>query len=47
MGQSSSAIEGNDVAVVVTRHSGLTDEEIKKATYIFDCTGTVKGVDGI
>ena len=47
MGQSSSSIEGNDIAVVVTRHSGLTDVEIKKATYVFDCTGTVKGVDGI
>jgi UDP-N-acetyl-D-glucosamine dehydrogenase len=47
MGQSSSPIKGNDIAVVVTRHSDLTEEEIKKATYIFDCTGTVKGVDGI
>ncbi len=47
MGQSSSPIEGSDIAVVVTRHSGLTEAEIKKATYVFDCTGTVKGVDGI
>jgi hypothetical protein len=47
MGQSSSPIEGSDIAVVVTRHSGLTEAEIKKATYVFDCTGTIKGVDGI
>jgi UDP-N-acetyl-D-glucosamine dehydrogenase len=47
MGQISTPIEGNDIAVVVTRHSGLIEAEIKKATYVFDCTGTVKGVDGI
>jgi UDP-N-acetyl-D-glucosamine dehydrogenase len=47
MGQSSSPIEGNDIAVVVTRHSDLTDQQIKQATYVFDCTGTVKGVDRI
>jgi UDP-N-acetyl-D-glucosamine dehydrogenase len=46
-GKSSSAIEGNDIAIVVTRHSYLTDQEIKQARYIFDCTGTVKGVDRI
>ena len=47
MGQSSNPIEGNDIAVVVTRHSDLTDQQIKVATYVFDCTGTVKGVDRI
>jgi UDP-N-acetyl-D-glucosamine dehydrogenase len=47
MGQSSTPIEGNDIAVVVTRHSELTEAEIKKAQYVFDCTGTVKGVDRI
>jgi UDP-N-acetyl-D-glucosamine dehydrogenase len=47
MGQSSSPIEGSDIAVIVTRHSGLTEAEIKKATYVFDCTGTVKGVDRV
>jgi UDP-N-acetyl-D-glucosamine dehydrogenase len=47
MGQSSNPIEGNDIAVVVTRHSDLTDQQIKVATYVFDCTSTVKGVDRI
>jgi UDP-N-acetyl-D-glucosamine dehydrogenase len=47
MGQSSSPIEGSDIAVVVTRHSSLRDAEIKKVSYVFDCTGTVKGVDRI
>ena len=47
MGQISGPIEGSDIAVVVTRHSDLTEAEIKKATYVFDCTGTVKGIDGI
>jgi UDP-N-acetyl-D-glucosamine dehydrogenase len=47
MGQGSSPIEGSDIAVIITRHSGLTEAEIKMATYVFDCTGTVKGVDGI
>jgi UDP-N-acetyl-D-glucosamine dehydrogenase len=46
-GQSSSAIDGNEIAIVVTRHSDLTDQQIKMATYVFDCTGTVKGVDRI
>jgi UDP-N-acetyl-D-glucosamine dehydrogenase len=45
--QSSSAIDGNDIAIVVTRHSDLTDQQIKQAPYVFDCTGTVKGVDRI
>jgi UDP-N-acetyl-D-glucosamine dehydrogenase len=47
MGQSSSPIEASDIAVVVTRHSDLKEAEIKKATYVFDCTGTVEGVDRI
>jgi UDP-N-acetyl-D-glucosamine dehydrogenase len=38
---------GFDVAVVVTRHAGVSDEDIKKSGYVFDCTGTVKGADGI
>jgi UDP-N-acetyl-D-glucosamine dehydrogenase len=46
-GQSSSPIESNDIAIVVTRHSDLTDQQIKQAQYVFDCTGTVKGVDSI
>ena len=38
---------GFDVAVVVTRHAGVTDEAIKQSGYVFDCTGTVTGADGI
>jgi UDP-N-acetyl-D-glucosamine dehydrogenase len=46
-GQKSSPIDGNDIAIVVTRHSDLTDHQIKQAKYVFDCTNTVKDVDRI
>ena len=46
-GEDSVALEAHDVAVVVTRHADVRDEDIKKSTYVFDCTGTVAGVEGI
>jgi len=46
-GESSAPIAAHDIAVVVTRHEGVSDVAIKKSGYVFDCTGTVPGVDGI
>ena len=33
--------------VIRTRHDGVSDAAIKASGYVFDCTGTVPGVDGI
>ena len=47
-GQSSSELKGFDVAIVVTKHDVVSESAIKSsAAYVFDCTGTVKGVAGI
>jgi UDP-N-acetyl-D-glucosamine dehydrogenase len=43
-GNSSSQLGGSEIAIVVTRHQGLTDQQILDcATYVFDTTGSVKG----
>ena len=36
-----------DIAVVVTKHDVVKAADIVKSTYVFDCTGTIAGVDGI
>jgi UDP-N-acetyl-D-glucosamine dehydrogenase len=47
-GQSSSGLRGFDVAVVVTKHDCVSEAEIKAcAAYVFDCTGSIKGVAGL
>jgi UDP-N-acetyl-D-glucosamine dehydrogenase len=46
-GETSSPIAGADIAVVVTKHDGVDVAVIKACGYVFDCTGTVAGVDGI
>jgi UDP-N-acetyl-D-glucosamine dehydrogenase len=45
--ESSSPITGADIAVVVTKHDGVSVDAIKACGYVFDCTGTIPGVDGI
>ncbi|CAN2174039.1 WecC UDP-N-acetyl-D-mannosaminuronate dehydrogenase [Candidatus Nanopelagicaceae bacterium] len=46
--QSSSDLNGFDVAIVVTRHDVVSEAEIKaSASYVFDCTGSIKGVAGL
>ena len=43
-GQSSSALNGADIAIVVTKHDVVSSEAILKAApYVFDTTGVVKG----
>ena len=46
-GESSVPMAAHDIAVVVTRHDGVSDGAVKASGYVFDCTGTVPGVDGI
>jgi UDP-N-acetyl-D-glucosamine dehydrogenase len=47
-GQVSSELKGFDVAVVVTKHDVVSEAAIKSsAAYVFDCTGSIKGVAGL
>ena len=47
-GQDSSDLNGFDVAIVVTKHDVVSESAIKaSAAYVFDCTGSIKGVAGI
>jgi UDP-N-acetyl-D-glucosamine dehydrogenase len=47
-GQESSELKGFDIAIVVTKHDAVSEAAIKaSAPYVFDCTGTIKGVAGI
>jgi UDP-N-acetyl-D-glucosamine dehydrogenase len=47
-GQLSNELKGFDVAIVVTKHGVVSESAIKaSAPYVFDCTGTIKGVAGI
>jgi UDP-N-acetyl-D-glucosamine dehydrogenase len=47
-GLSSSPLKGFDVAIVVTKHDSVSEADIKaSAAYVFDCTGSVKGVAGL
>jgi UDP-N-acetyl-D-glucosamine dehydrogenase len=46
-GETSSPIDGADIAVLVTKHTGVHLDAIKACGYVFDCTGTIAGADGI
>jgi len=47
-GQSSSELKGFDIAIVVTKHDAVSESSIKaSAPYVFDCTGSIKGVAGL
>jgi UDP-N-acetyl-D-glucosamine dehydrogenase len=46
-GESSGPIRGADIAVLVTKHDGLDLAALKNCGYVFDCTGTIAGADGI
>jgi UDP-N-acetyl-D-glucosamine dehydrogenase len=46
-GESSAPIQGADIAVLVTKHDGLDLAALKGCGYVFDCTGTITGADGI
>jgi UDP-N-acetyl-D-glucosamine dehydrogenase len=46
-GESSAPIKGADIAVLVTKHHGLDLAALNGCGYVFDCTGTITGADGI
>jgi UDP-N-acetyl-D-glucosamine dehydrogenase len=46
-GESSTALGGFDIAVVVTKHDGVTEAGIKASKYVFDCTGSIAGAEGV
>ena len=46
-GEESSDLGASDVAVVVTKHDVVAVADIKKSSYVFDCTGSIAGADGI
>ena len=46
-GEESSDLGASDVAVVVTKHDVVSVTDIKKSSYVFDCTGSIAGADGI
>ena len=46
-GEESSVLGASDVAVVVTKHDVVSIADIKKSSYVFDCTGSIPGADGI
>ena len=45
-GEKSSPLRG-DIAVLVTKHDGLDLKALADCGYVFDCTGTIAGADGI
>jgi UDP-N-acetyl-D-glucosamine dehydrogenase len=47
-GHESCELKGFDVAIVVTKHDVVSEAAIKAcAPYVFDCTGSIKGVAGL
>lgn len=46
-GETSATLGVFDIAVVVTKHDVVSETAIKASKYVFDCTGTVAGADGI
>jgi len=46
-GEESSDLGASEIAVVVTKHDVVSIAEIKKSSYVFDCTGSIPGADGI
>jgi UDP-N-acetyl-D-glucosamine dehydrogenase len=46
-GESSTELGASDVAVVVTKHDVVSVADVKKSSYVFDCTGSIPGADGI
>ena len=45
--ETSSPISGADIAVLVTKHDSLDLAAVNACGYVFDCTGSIAGADGI
>ncbi len=46
-GEQSAPLAAHEIAVVVTKHGYVSVDAINASQYVFDCTGTVPGADGI
>ena len=46
-GEESSELGASDIAIIVAKHNVLSVTDIKKSSYVFDCTGSIAGADGI
>jgi UDP-N-acetyl-D-glucosamine dehydrogenase len=46
-GETSSPISVADIAVLVTKHDAVDLDAVRTCGYVFDCTGTIAGADGI
>ena len=46
-GENSADLGPNDVAIVVTNHDEVSVADLMKSSYVFDCTGSIPGADGI
>ena len=47
-GENSTALQGADITVVVTKHDSVDEKRIlASAPYVFDTTGKVKGAKGL
>jgi UDP-N-acetyl-D-glucosamine dehydrogenase len=46
-GEESAPLKGHEIAVVVTKHDHVSIDAVNASGYVFDCTGTVPGADGI
>ena len=46
-GENSADLTGFDITVVVTKHDVVKTSDIAKSAYVFDCTGSIAGADGI
>ena len=47
-GESSTPLQGADIAVIVTKHDSVDEKKIlASAPYVFDTTGKVKGAKGL
>jgi UDP-N-acetyl-D-glucosamine dehydrogenase len=48
LGETSSALGGSDIAIVVTLHDALDNQAVlASAPYVFDTTGNLKGAKGL
>ncbi len=46
-GEESSELGASDIAIIVTKHDVVSVTDIKKSSYVFDCTGSIAGADGV
>ena len=44
-GENSAPLTAHDIAVVVTKHNGVSHASIKASRYVFDCTNTISGAE--